>query len=121
MIGGILRTVAGLAVLVILASWGLFAIDESRAATEQTQTELAGREATRTADPTPEQERAREREHSSARELVDDADDVLVAPFAGLVDGSGSQWVRRSIPALLALLLYGVGLTTLARYLQVRS
>jgi hypothetical protein len=28
------------------------------------------------------------------REAIDDADDVLVAPFAGLVDGSHGSWVR---------------------------
>ena len=32
------------------------------------------------------------------REAIDDADDVLVAPFAGLVDGSSSSWVRRGVP-----------------------
>lgn len=121
MIGGTLRTVAAVACLIVVASWGLFAVDESRAASRETQSEIAGTAASRTADPSPEQERAREREHSGAREAIDDADDVLVAPFAGLVDGAGSQWVRRSVPALLALLVYGLGLTTLARFVQIRS
>ena len=44
---------------------------------------IAGLEATRASDPSAGEERARERAHSRAREVVDDADDVLVAPFAG--------------------------------------
>ena len=69
----------------------------------------------------PGEERARERAHSRAREAIDDADDVLVAPFAGLVDGSASSWVRRGVPTLLALLVYGFGLSFLARFARGRA
>ena len=43
-------------------------------------------------------------------ETIDDANDTLVEPFAPVVDGAGSKWVRRLVPALLALLVYGFGL-----------
>jgi hypothetical protein len=55
------------------------------------------------------------------RETIDDADDVLVAPFAGLVDSSSSSWVRRGVPTLIALVLYGFGLSFLARYARGRT
>ena len=42
--------------------------------------------------------------------------DVLLAPFADLID-SDSAWVMHGLPALLALLLYGVGLGFLANLL----
>ncbi len=41
---------------------------------------------------------------------------MLLSPFAGLAEGAGSQWVRRGVPALLALLVYGFGLGLLARF-----
>jgi hypothetical protein len=58
----------------------------------------------------------REKVHSKPREFVDDVNDVLLSPFAGLTDSSGSKWVRRSIPALIALLVYGFGGGFLARF-----
>ena len=95
MLEGLLRTVSVVAGAIVLLSFALFAIDETRHASERTTAAIAGLEATRTSDPSASQERARERAHSRVRETIDDADDVLVAPFAGLVDGSSSSWVRR--------------------------
>ncbi len=63
--------------------------------------------------PEPTVERVRETQHSSAREYVDDANDVLLSPFTGLVD-TDQVWAQRVIPALLALLVYGLGGTLLA-------
>ena len=50
------------------------------------------------------------------REAVDDANDVLLGPFTGIVD-SEDRWVTHGVPAMLALLLYGLGLGTLANML----
>ena len=50
------------------------------------------------------------------REAIDDANDVLLRPFAGLVD-SDSAWVNHGMPAVLALLIYGFGLGMLANML----
>ena len=116
MLERLLRTLAIVAGLLALAGWGLFAVDEARSASDQTSTEIAGRTAARTADPSPEQERAREAAHSGPRELVDDANDVLLSPFAALAEDAEDRWVRRSVPAALALLLYGVGGLFLARF-----
>jgi hypothetical protein len=44
------------------------------------------------------------------REAIDDANDVLLSPFADAGAGSESRWVRRTVPAALALLVYGLGL-----------
>jgi len=112
----LLRGLAVLASLFVIVSWGLFAIDEARSASDQTTAEVEGRRAARSADPSPEQERARERAHSGARELVDDVNDVLLSPFAPLSEKAISRWVRRSIPAVIALLVYGFGLSVLARF-----
>ncbi len=115
MLERLLRTFSILASLLVIAGWGLFAVDESRSATDQTAAEIEGSRAAPSADPSPEQERARQRVHSRPRELVDDANDVLLSPFASLSQSADSRWVRRSVPAVIALLLYGLGVGVLAR------
>ena len=102
--------------LLIVLGWGWFAADQTNAASKQTQAEIAGNRAAQVADPDPTQERAREKVNSRPHEIVDDANDVLLRPFASLGQGSSSKWVRRTVPALLGLLVYGFGLGLLARF-----
>ena len=116
-----LRWAAIVASLLVVLGWGLFALDETRAASELSAVESSGRDAARAADPSPDEERAREQAHGKAREAIDDANDVLLAPFASLSDNSDSKWVRRTVPAFIALLVYGLGLSFLARFASVRS
>lgn len=82
-----------------------FASDEMRYASDTQQAKLADD----VNDPGrgPATERKREKEHSQAREVIDDANDVLLAPFSNIVD-SNSLWVSRGVPTLLALLTYGL-------------
>jgi hypothetical protein len=102
--------------LLIVLGWGWFAADQTNAASKQTQAEIAGSRAAQVPDPDPSQERAREKVNSRPHEIVDDANDVLLRPFASLAQGSSSKWVRRTIPALLGLLVYGFGLGLRARF-----
>jgi hypothetical protein len=118
---GLLRTAAFVASAIVLVSFGLFAIDETRDASNRSVAGIAGLEATRAADPTASEERARERAHSKAREVIDDADDILVTPFAPVTADSSSSWARRGIPTLLALIVYGFGLAFLARFMRGRA
>jgi hypothetical protein len=120
-IEGLLRTVSIAASVIVLLSFALFAVDETRSASQKSAAAVAGLDASRTSDPSPRQERARERAHSHLRELIDDADDVLVAPFAPLVNGAGSSWIQRGVPTFLALILYGFGLSFLARFARGRG
>jgi hypothetical protein len=110
-----LRFAAVACSLLVIAGWGWFVIDETRAASEQTTAEIAGQQASRTASPDPDQEAAREQVNSRVHEWIDDANDVLLKPFAPLTEDSASKWVRRSVPAVLALIVYGFGLGLLAR------
>ena len=118
MLAGLLRALSVVASAIVLLSFGLFALDETRAASQRSASEIAGLRASRSADPDPTEERARERAHSSVRELIDDADDILIAPFAWAAPGGGGKWAQRGIPAVLALIAYGFLLPFLARYLQ---
>jgi hypothetical protein len=111
----LLRFAAIVCSLLVVAGWGWFAVDETSAASQQSQAEIAGQMAAQTPSPDPDAERDREKVNSPAHEYVDDANDVLLRPFTAAAEGSSSKWVRRSIPALLALLVYGLGLGILAR------
>ena len=71
------------------------------------------------ASPTPRTERARERAHGKVREAIDDADDVLVEPFSGVIT-SGSIWAKRAVTTLLALLVYGLLARVLIAYIPGR-
>jgi len=112
MIDGALRGVAVLASAIVALSFVLFAVEEVRSASERQQSAIV--------DPGPGAERQRAADHTPAREAVDDANDVLLKPFAGLVH-SDNAWATRGIPALLGLLVYGLGLAYLARRIDVRG
>jgi hypothetical protein len=110
-----LRFAAVACSLLVVAGWGWFAIDETSAASKDSVAEIAGQQAARTASPDPDQERDREKVNSRVHEWIDDANDVLLRPFSSITEDSSSKWVRRSIPAVLALIVYGFGLGLLAR------
>lgn len=111
-----LRTLSVLLSAFVLLGFSLFAIDETRAASEQSKAQIEGKAAATYAAPERPRERARDRAHGGLREFVDDVNDVALTPFAPLTDGSDTAWVRRGIPALLALFAYGFGLAMLARF-----
>jgi len=127
MLEGPLRLMSIVTSLIVLASFSAFAIGEARSGSQSSQAGIAGQDRAATADPagyakpTPAQERRREADHSSARELLDDADDILMAPFAAVSDDSDSAWARRSFPALIGLAVYGFGLGFLARFAAGRA
>ena len=108
-----MRIVAIVLSLLVAAGFVLFAVDDFSRASAQSRDRIEGIEAP---DPTPTAERTREQRNGRARELVDDANDVLLRPFAGIVADASSRWVRRGVPALLGLLVYGFLLGYLARY-----
>jgi hypothetical protein len=100
---------------VVVLGFAMFAIDEADKGSKTQQAKLE-RELGTTVDPDTRQEAAREADHGPVREAIDDANDVLLKPFADLVD-SDSSWVSHGVPALLALLIYGLGLGMLANML----
>src|SRR3954467_7903890 len=114
----LLRIAAVVACAIVVLGFMTFANEEaSRGSDEQ-----VARVGQAMNDPVPaaDAERAREKEHGEARETLDDANDLLLTPFAGVVD-SKDVWVQRLAPTVLALLAYGVGLTLLANFLPRRK
>lgn len=115
-----LRYLAIVCSLIAGLGWLLFALDQTSEASKASAAEISGATIRTTVDPDPEVEAAREQAHGDVREWIDDANDVLLRPFTEVAASNSNEWVRRSIPALLAVLLYGFGLGVLARYLAGR-
>ena len=112
-----LRYIAVIASAIVLVSFSLFALDETRSASVQSRAAIAAQEVTgRHPSAAAAVERLREKRHSAVRERIDDANDILTQPFSGLVDQSQSVWMRRTVPSALALLLFGAGFAFLARF-----
>jgi hypothetical protein len=110
----LLRIVAVVACAIVAVGFIAFASDQ---ATEGSSKQVQRIEnAMDEPAPAANVEQTREKRHGKVRELFDDANDVLLKPFAGVVE-SNDAWVQRSVPTALALLAYGLGLTLLANVL----
>jgi serine/threonine protein kinase len=96
--------------LVVLAGFGAFAVAESqRPPGAQTSVLLSYQRTV----PGPMGERRREAVHGPLRERIDDANDVLLQPFAGILK-HGNRWLQRGLPSGLALLFYSLSALLLA-------
>jgi hypothetical protein len=105
--------------LIIAIGFIMFAVDDFSRASNKTRARIGNYEVTA---PTPAGERERERRHSKAREYIDDANDILLRPFAGIVSESNtSHWVERGVPAFFGLLVYGFGIGYLSRFAHGRG
>jgi hypothetical protein len=120
--GSVIRLVAILCSGIVLLSFSLFAVDEMGRGSQNQQNALAaelddGSETPpATIAPSAKEELLREQRNGSFREAVDDANDILLAPFGGLVD-SDNVWVANGVPTVLGLLLYGLLLGLVANLL----
>jgi hypothetical protein len=119
--GSVIRLLAIVMSGFVLFGFAFFCADEldrgSRHQQQALSNELQGiNEDVSPVAETSGDEAAREAAHSTFREVIDDANDVLLGPFVDLVD-SDDVWVARGVPTILALLLYGLGLGFLANML----
>jgi hypothetical protein len=119
--GSFVRLVAILTSAIVVLGFAYFATDELGRGSQNQQNKLDKEVTGAHADPTPiaptaDQESERERVNGPFREAIDDANDVLLGPFTGIID-SNDRWVTHGMPAMMALLLYGLGLGTLANML----
>ena len=112
----VLRWASTIACAILIVSFGLFAIEKSKAGAKDQVQKVVG---INEPSPDPQNERQREKKHSDIREAIDDANDVLTEPFAGVIT-SGSIWAKRIVTTVLALLAYGVLARILIAYLPGR-
>lgn len=100
-----LRTIAIVASLFVLVSFGLFARDEFAGASGTQLALLQGQ--TDHSLPTSTDKK-------QPRRFIDGVTRVLLRPFSA-ASPNGSRWAERGVPTLLALIVYGFGLGFLAR------
>jgi hypothetical protein len=96
----------------VVVSFGLFALDQMKGASEHQVAEVTASAPTRAGTPIVGDTHA-----GQPRRFIDQAASVLTAPFRAVMH-TGSQWAQRAFAVFCALLLYGVGLGYLARYSQ---
>jgi hypothetical protein len=113
----ILRLASILICLIALASFVTFAVDEAGNGSSHQQAEV--NEAAPAGTGTTSSGPSKPAHKSGLHEAVDKAFSTLSSPFSGLTSGS-SQWTIQIVDTLLVLLVYGFGLSFLARLLPNR-
>ena len=88
-----LRLLSTLACGIVVIAFVLFAVDHRDDANQFAQT--------------PAVATTVEQEHDGARGIVENLNDTLVAPFEGVAT-SDDPWIVNGLPALLALIAYGL-------------
>ncbi|HEY5199038.1 MAG TPA: hypothetical protein VIJ51_18610 [Solirubrobacteraceae bacterium] len=110
MLSRLLRTLAILASLVLLASFALFAIDQAGGASDQAQAEV-GASGAQVLGPPIKGPAAQ----TGVRGTIDSAARDLVSPFHAWAPGGADSWGSRIFDLGVGLLIYAVGLGALAR------
>ncbi|HEX4466208.1 MAG TPA: hypothetical protein VH025_03400 [Solirubrobacteraceae bacterium] len=135
MVVKVIRTVSVLACLIVIASFAVFAINQTQDASDHQQTALNGRPVpgappstvatnrtvANTTTTVATKEKQEEAHESGFHKTLDHASNAVTSPFAGIVSETDSQWIVRGVKLILALLVYGFGLSFVARYLRVTA
>ncbi len=107
---------------IVIASFVIFAVTETKSASSHQTEEIAGHQsATTSTSPGAAGSRERSKAHvGSLHRTIDEASEQLTSPFAGIASRSTSEWASRGVKLALALAVYGFGLGYLARVLRIR-
>jgi hypothetical protein len=120
-LAGLLRLVSWIICLIVLASFVIFVVDQTKTASTHQQEELSqGHAVTSSAPGESNTPKPPPKHESTLHKAIDEASDTFTSPFAGVISGSNSQWAIHGVKTVLALLIYGFGLGYLARLLRVR-
>ena len=118
----LLRFASVVICVIVIVSFAVFAVDQTKGASTQQQQKIAGGVPTATVGasaPHAAAESAPAHE-SGVRSAIDEASSWLTTPFSGLVSASNGEWATRGTNVLLALVVYGFGLGYLARAIGVK-
>jgi hypothetical protein len=124
-VAAVVRWLAIFASAFVALSFLYFAVNQTSTASQNQAAAISGgggvkpEYVTKVPNPSAAVEHVREQDNDTFHEFVDDVDDVLAAPFTGIVDSS-SIWVERLVVLGLALLIYGIGGLYLARVLGLK-
>jgi hypothetical protein len=117
----VLRVASVALCLIVVASFTLFAVNQTSSASNRQQEYLSsGVPATATRVSIPGSPAGAASHESTVRKVIDEAAGEITSPFSAVTSGSNSEWVVRGVGLLLALVVYGFGLGFLARFIRVR-
>lgn len=114
MIVKLLRLASFVICLIVIAAFVLFAVNKTSNASKYQTEKIAGTPAS------SESSASSTRHESSLHKAIDEASQKLTSPFAGVVSGSSSEWVIHGVKLLIALVVYGFGLSYIARAIRIR-
>jgi hypothetical protein len=117
----VLRIASLIICAIVIASFAMFALDQTSTASGEQQQQVAAAGGVTASQPAGASQSGSTSSHeSSLRKAIDEVASKLTSPFSGIVSGAESEWVVRGVETLLALLVYGFGLGFIARTLRVR-
>ena len=120
LIVSLLRLASLVICLIVLASFAVFVVNQTSSASTHQQEKLGGGPTATSRGASGSSKTSSPPHESTVHKTLDEASDELTSPFAGLVSGSSSQWLIHVVKTALALLVYGFGLSFLARVIRVR-
>lgn len=111
-LASLLRLASWVICLIVAASFLVFVVEQTSSASTHQQEEVNEHQ-------TPGSALA-PKHHSTLHKTIDEAANFFTSPFDSVVSGSNSQWVIHGVKTVLALLIYGLALSYLARVIRVR-
>ncbi len=115
----ITRLLSSLACLIVIASFAMWAANAGDRASQEQIAEISATGEAPFVPPVQTEEDQREIRNEGPREVINDISDQLVKPFNGVAESSTNEWVQHGVPALLAILAYGMLLRLLVNYMPV--
>lgn len=112
----LLRLASIVICLIALASFITFAVDQAKNGSTHQQAEVNNADPSTTVAP----DQSKPSHESALHEAIDKAFSTVASPFSGVTSGSNSQWTIHIVDTLLVLLVYGFGLSFVARLLPGR-
>lgn len=108
--------------LIVIAWFVVFAVDRTGvAATHQVNELYSGAPQRPAAQVARESEaRARAQREGTAKRTLDQAAEAITSPFSALTSSTSSAWLAHGMDTLLALLVYGLGVSFVARLARLR-
>jgi hypothetical protein len=100
--------------LIVIAWFVVFAVDQTKTASQHQQNEISGGAAQRQAAAPQRQQR------STATKTLDEAAKAVTQPFASLTSKDSNEWLIHGLDLLLALLIYGLAVGFVARLIRLR-
>jgi hypothetical protein len=114
----LLRLASLVVCVIVIASFVIFVVDQSKTASAHQAQEIAN---SPSSTAVTSQGASSSTHEGSLHKAIDEASDKLTSPFAGVVSGSSSEWVVRGVKLLIALAVYGFGVGFLSRVMLMRA